>query len=220
MIGVGIENGIKPNGFNISQKYTCWILNILIIKNFAFSTFYPLYIKYICIWYIIFAFTSFYSHTLKTKSHFFVVVCTQKKRGEILLSKFGFKNIISQRWCTYICTSPDLVWSQNKNTLSIQNVNFQTLGKYQWNGNLDGILWNALNFRTEMHFGNGNGTSGEGNYKSCETPQMGLLLRSAKAKMRGWDEGERSNQPTTSPRNVFLTIHRKYFICISNRYIF
>ena len=163
---------------------------------------------------------SFYSHTLKTKSHFFVVVCTQKKRGEILLSKFGFKNIISRRWCTYICTSPDLVWSQNKNTLSIQNVNFQTLGKYQWNGNLDGILWNALNFRTEMHFGNGNGTSGEGNYKSCETPQMGLLLRSAKAKMRGWDEGERSNQPTTSPRNVFLTIHRKYFICISNRYIF
>ena len=162
-------------------------------------------IYYICIYELLF--THF-----KNKVTFFVVVCTQKKRGEILLSKFGFKNIISRRWCTYICTSPDLVWSQNKNTLSIQNVNFQTLGKYQWNGNLDGILWNALNFRTEMHFGNGNGTSGEGNYKSCETPQMGLLLRSAKAKMRGWDEGERSNQPTTSPRNVSLFIENISYV--------
>ena len=39
-------------------------------------------------------------------------------------------------------------------------------------------------------------TMKEGNYKSCENPtnpQMGLLLRSAEAKMRGWDEGERTN---------------------------
>ena len=51
MIGVGIENGIKPNGFNISQKYTFQIFNRytsakmpnfqLIKANMQSSVFFP-----------------------------------------------------------------------------------------------------------------------------------------------------------------------------------
>ena len=64
-------------------------------------------------------------------------------------------------------------------------------------------------------------TMKEGNYKSCENPtnpQMGLLLRSAEAKMRGWDEGERTNHKSlrcisNKSTNVFP---KKYTVFLTN----
>ena len=48
------------------------------------------------------------------------------------------------------------VWSPNKNTFDIQNVNFQTVKENtRETASSGGILWNDWNFRYEMHFRNG-----------------------------------------------------------------